>query len=85
MSNNQKNKKKQVTFHYDPSSYALNFDDGVDNGNSNNSSIDGVFRSRGGAVSIVGEENGIGYYYKLQFFFFLAANSTLVYVFLIRL
>ncbi|KMT04338.1 hypothetical protein BVRB_8g184130 [Beta vulgaris subsp. vulgaris] len=72
--NNHQRSKKHMKFQYDPSSYALNFDDG--GGRSN--SIDGGER-------IIGEDNAIGYYYKLQFFFFLAANSTLVYVFLIRI
>ncbi|KNA06688.1 hypothetical protein SOVF_178680 [Spinacia oleracea] len=88
MSNHQKSKKKHVTFHYDPSSYALNFDEGGSGGENNNSSIDAGLRNRGGEGGeriIIGEENAVGYYYKFQFFFLLAANSTLVYVFLIKL
>ncbi|KAL2931901.1 UDP-glycosyltransferase 72E2 [Bienertia sinuspersici] len=77
-SNHHSKSKKQVRFHYDPSSYALNFDDG----GHNNFCIDGGLRREAKSID---EENDTGYYYKLQFFFSLAANSTLVYVFLIRI
>ena len=75
--NNHHKGKKQVRFHYDPSSYAMNFDD-----SSSSIFINGGFR--GTEQSIDGEQNAIGYYYKLQIFLILAANSTLVYVFFIR-
>ncbi|KAK9706676.1 hypothetical protein RND81_07G143900 [Saponaria officinalis] len=76
--------KKQVKFHYDPSSYALNFDDGGGGSGGFMASIGGGLRKEEAFMN-GDDQKIIGYYYKLQFCILLAANSTLVYVFLVKL
>ncbi|KAK9681872.1 hypothetical protein RND81_10G033700 [Saponaria officinalis] len=75
--------KKNVKFQYDPSSYALNFDEGVGGGGSSRFMSSTEARLQRGEIFINGDDEKINENCcKLQFMYFLDGNSTWVYVFI---